>query len=63
MGLGFEDLDVYRQARLLRQRVYKLTKRLPLDEKFGLVPQMRRAAVSMRIASPKDTGAEAIGTT
>jgi len=47
MGQGFEDLEVYQQARLLRQRVYKLTKLLPLNEKFGLVPQMRRAAVSL----------------
>jgi len=47
MGRGFEDLEVYRQARLLRRRVYKLTTLLPPDEKFGLVPQMRRAAVSL----------------
>ena len=47
MGQGFEDLEVYQQARLLRRRVYKLTKLLPPDERFGLVPQMRRAAVSV----------------
>ena len=47
MGRGFEDLEVYRQARLLRRRVYRLTSLLPTNEKFGLVPQMRRAAVSV----------------
>lgn len=47
MGAGFEDLVVYQQARILRQRVYKLVKLLPDDERFGLVSQMRRAAVSV----------------
>ncbi len=42
----FDDLDVYKQARVLRQRVYRLTRQLPDDEKFNLVSQMRRAALS-----------------
>ena len=46
MGKGFEDLEVYQQARVLRRRVYKLTKLLPPQEKHILFPQMRRAAVS-----------------
>ena len=46
MGKGFEDLEVYQQARVLRRRVYKLTTLLPPEEKFVLLPQMRRAAVS-----------------
>ena len=47
MGKGFEDLKVYQQARVLRSRVYKLTKTLPAEERFVLVPQMRRAALSV----------------
>ncbi len=47
MAGGFEELEVYQAARLLRKRVYRLTSRLPEDEKFNLVSQMRRAAVSM----------------
>lgn len=47
MGVGFEDLKVYQEARVLRKRIYKLTKLLPAEEKFGLVGQMRRAAVSV----------------
>lgn len=31
----------------LAQEIYLLTKHLPADEKFGLVSQMRRAAVSI----------------
>jgi four helix bundle protein len=46
MGKGFEDLEVYQQARVLRRRVYKLTKLLPPEEKYVLFSQMRRAAVS-----------------
>jgi four helix bundle protein len=46
MGKGFEDLEVYKEARLLRRRVYKLARLLPDEERFGLASQMRRAAVS-----------------
>ncbi len=38
----FWDLNVYQQAREFRRRVWKLTRLLPPDEKFVLVPQMRR---------------------
>jgi four helix bundle protein len=44
---GFEDLDVYRKAKSFRQRAYKLAKLLPDEEKYGLAPQMRKAAVSV----------------
>jgi len=43
----FEDLEVYREAREFRKRVYKLTRLLPGDEKFIIIPQMRRAAISI----------------
>jgi four helix bundle protein len=42
----FEDLDVWQKAHELVLETYKITKRFPSDEKFGLVSQMRRAAVS-----------------
>jgi len=44
---GFESLEVYQVARDFRIRIYKLTKLLAPDEKFGLAQQMRRAAVSL----------------
>lgn len=34
-------------AREFRKRIYELTRRLPRDEKYDLVRQMRRAAVSL----------------
>ena len=43
----FEDLDVYKEARELRRRVNKLIKLLPAEERYVLVPQMRRAALSV----------------
>jgi four helix bundle protein len=46
-AFGFEDLEVYKAARALRRRVYKLVKLLPPEEKYDLAPQMRRAAVSL----------------
>ncbi len=44
---SFEDLEVYQEARKFRKRIYKLAKLLPPEEKTGLAPQMRHAAVSL----------------
>ena len=44
---SFEELDVWKEARKLRQAVYALTKELPVEEKYVLLPQMRRAALSV----------------
>ncbi len=43
----FEDLDVYQVAREFRKVVYRVAKRLPDIEKFGLAGQIRRAALSL----------------
>jgi four helix bundle protein len=43
----FEQLEVWRAAHSLVLRVYHLTREFPSDEKFGLISQMRRAAVSV----------------
>ncbi len=44
---NFTDLRVWQNAHGLVLEVYKMTKRFPDDEKYGLVVQMRRAAVSI----------------
>lgn len=43
----FQDLEVWREAHGLVLMVYQITKNFPNEEKFGLVTQMRRAAVSI----------------
>jgi four helix bundle protein len=43
----FEDLEVYQVAREFRKAMYGMAKRLPEEEKFGLVSQVRRAALSL----------------
>jgi four helix bundle protein len=42
-----ERLDVWEDAMSLVEAVYRLTAGLPDSERFGLVSQMRRAAVSV----------------
>ena len=44
---GYRDLVVWQKGIALAREIYLLTKNLPADEKFGLVSQMRRAAVSV----------------
>jgi len=44
---GYRDLVVWQKGIILAREIYLLTKKLPADEKFGLVSQMRRAAVSV----------------
>jgi len=43
----FTDLQVWQLARELRKQVYKLVRKFPAEEKFGLASQVQRAAVSI----------------
>jgi four helix bundle protein len=45
--IRFEDLKVWQKAHQLVLGIYKVTREYPPDEKFGLISQMRRAAVSV----------------
>ena len=42
-----EDLEVFKKSHKLTLKVYRVTDAFPNSEKFGLVPQMRRAAASI----------------
>ncbi len=54
------DLEVWQKAMDMVAEIYRLTAQFPPEEKFGLVSQMRRAAISVpsNIAegSAKQTG-------
>src|SRR5437867_575031 len=43
----YKDLHVRQKAMELAKQIYLLTSQFPSEEKFGLVSQMRRAAVSV----------------
>ena len=42
-----KDLEVWKRSIKLVLNIYKLMNQLPSDEKFGLISQMRRSAVSV----------------
>ncbi|HLE48872.1 MAG TPA: four helix bundle protein [Patescibacteria group bacterium] len=44
---NFTDLNVWKEAHKLVLTVYKITKKFPKDEQFGLINQLRRAVVSI----------------
>ena len=44
---NYKDLVVWQKGITLAKATYQLTSRFPAEEKFGLVSQMRRAAVSI----------------
>jgi four helix bundle protein len=54
----FEELEVWKEARRLTQRIYQLTKNENFSKDFALRDQIRRAAVS--VISPKASSAAAI---
>ncbi|HEX6314643.1 MAG TPA: four helix bundle protein [Gemmatimonadaceae bacterium] len=44
---SYRDLEVWKRSLFLVCDVYRLTRKLPADERFGLTAQLRRAAVSI----------------
>lgn len=45
----YRSLDVYKNAKFLSHEVCKLIKTFPIDERFGLCDQLRRAVMSIPI--------------
>jgi hypothetical protein len=43
----YKQLEVWKKAHAVTMEIYALTKTFPVEERFGLVTQMRRAAVSI----------------
>ena len=46
-SFNFEKLDVWQEAIQFADAIYRITKKFPEYERFGLTSQMRRAAVSI----------------
>jgi four helix bundle protein len=44
---NFKDLHVWQRGMALAKVIYEITRTFPSDERFGLVAQMRRTAVSI----------------
>jgi four helix bundle protein len=44
---SYRELEVWKRNRVLVKSIYKFTARLPKDEKFGLISQMRSAVISI----------------
>ncbi len=44
---SFEKLDAWKESRELLKIIYLISAKFPTEEKFGLVSQIRRAAVSI----------------
>ncbi len=53
---NFKELNVWKESRILVKEIYLLTKNFPKDEKFGLVSQIRRAAISICANIAEGTG-------
>lgn len=49
LKLNHQKLEVYQSSKTFVLECYKLTKHLPLEEKFGMISQIRRAALSVHL--------------
>lgn len=47
MNHNFRNLSIWKRSRKLVKKIYLATADFPLDEKFGLTSQLRRASVSV----------------
>ncbi len=47
MKHNFKNLGVWKRGKKLVKTIYNLTRSFPEEEKYGLVSQMRRCAVSI----------------
>lgn len=49
LTLNHQKLDIYNFSRAFLIECYRLTKVLPAEEKFGMISQIRRAALSVHL--------------
>jgi len=51
LKLNHQKLDIYGASKQFVLECYRLTKGLPAEEKFGMISQIRRAALSVHLNS------------
>ena len=56
---SFEDFEVYQRSYKLALEIHKLCKRLPEEERFGLISQMKRASLSIPLNIAEGYGKKA----
>ena len=49
LKLNHQNLDIYGASKQFVLKCYRLTKSLPTEEKFGMITQIRRAALSVHL--------------
>jgi four helix bundle protein len=49
LQLNHQRLEVYKTSKLFVSECYRLSRSLPIDEKFGMISQIRRAALSVHL--------------
>jgi four helix bundle protein len=49
LTLNHQKMDIYKVSQLFVLECYKLTKQLPQEERFGMISQIRRAALSVHL--------------
>lgn len=53
---SYKELTAWQQARALVKKAYNVTNNFPVDEKFSLTSQIRRAAISVPANIAEGTG-------
>ena len=49
LQLKHKSLEVYHASRELVKEIYTISRQLPPEEKFNMIPQIRRAALSVKL--------------
>lgn len=49
LQLNHQNLEVYKTSKLFVLECYRLNNSLPVDEKFGMISQIRRAVLSVHL--------------